>query len=394
MVGAAAPSQVVRALEVETRFRDLYGKVCRIFRAPGRINLIGEHTDYNDGLVMPAAIDRSCWVAISPADTRTLDVYSDNFNESRSLDLDQPRRLGDWSDYALGVALMLEQSGFRVRGGRMLIASDVPMGSGLSSSAAMEVAVALALLDEQPDRSDRAGLAQICQRAENEFVGARCGIMDQFVSFHGRVRHALLLDCRSLEHRFVPLPDDACLVICNTRLKHANAAGEYNLRRAQCEEGVRLLSSSIPRLKALRDLSLPELERSRHLLSSTVYKRCRHVVNENQRVLDAATALAQRSWQQLGKLMYASHQSLRDDYEVSCPELDLLVELAGQNSAVYGARMTGGGFGGCTINLVSNEAVEGFVESVVSKYYSETNVVPEIYLSTASQGAARWENLG
>ena len=392
MVGAAAQPDVVRALEVERRFHELYGKTCRIFRAPGRINLIGEHTDYNDGLVMPAAIDRSCWVAISPTDSRTLDIHSDNFNESRSLDLDQPRRLGDWSDYAQGVALMLEESGYHIRGGKMLIASDVPMGSGLSSSAAMEVAVALALLDTQPDRCDSGRLARICQRAENEFVGARCGIMDQFVSSHGRAGHVLLLDCRSLEHRFVPLPDDACLVICNTRLKHANAAGEYNLRRAQCEEGVRLLSASIPTLKALRDLSLPELERSSHLLSSTVYRRCRHVVSENQRVLDAATALAQRSWPQLGKLMFASHQSLRDDYEVSCPELDLLVELASQSSAVYGARMTGGGFGGCTINLVSREAVEGFVENTVSKYYSETNVVPEIYLSTASPGAGHWES--
>jgi galactokinase len=393
MVGAAAQPDVVRALDVERRFQEVYGETCRVFRAPGRINLIGEHTDYNDGLVMPAAIDRSCWVAISSANSRTLNIHSDNFNESRTLDLDQPRRLGDWSDYAQGVALMLEECGYRVRGGKMLIASDVPMGSGLSSSAAMEVGVALALLDALPGRWDRAKLARVCQRAENEFVGARCGIMDQFVSCHGKAGHALLLDCRSLEHRFVPLPNDACLVICNTRLKHANAAGEYNLRRAQCEEGVRLLSVSLPKLKALRDLTLPELESSRHLVSSVVYKRCRHVVSENQRVLDAATALAQGAWQQLGKLLSASHQSLRDDYEVSCPELDLLVELAGQNSAVYGARMMGGGFGGCTINLVSSEAVEGFVEKMVSKYYSETNVVPEIYLATASPGAARWENL-
>jgi galactokinase len=392
MVAAVAPPDLVRALEVQRRFQELYGKACRIFRAPGRINLIGEHTDYNDGLVMPAAIDRSCWVANSQTDSRTLDIHSDNLNESRTLDLDHPRRLGDWSDYAQGVAHALEEHGHRVRGGQMLIASDVPMGSGLSSSAAMEVSVALALLDGQPDEWDRAGVARLCQRAENEFVGARCGIMDQFVSCHGRAGHALLLDCRSLEHRFVSLPGNACLVLCNTRLKHANASGEYNLRRAQCEEGVRLLSASLPGLKALRDLSLSQLEGSRHLLSSLVYKRCRHVVSENQRVLEAATALAQGSWQQLGKLLFASHQSLRDDYEVSCPELDLLVKLAGQNSAVYGARMMGGGFGGCTINLICSNAVEGFVEKVVSQYYKETNVIPEIYLSKASSGAGRWEN--
>jgi len=392
LVGAAPPA-ALRALEVDRRFQEIYRNKCRIFRAPGRVNLIGEHTDYNDGFVMPAAIDRSCWVAISSTNSRILDVHSDNFDEARTLDLDHPQRLGDWSDYVQGVALMLENCGHRLCGGTMLVASDVPMGSGLSSSAAMEIAVALALLDAHPGRWDRAQLARICQRAENEFVGARCGIMDQFVASHGREGHSLLLDCRSLEHRFLPLPKDVCLVVCNTLVKHANAAGEYNLRRAQCEEATRLLSQSVPNLAALRDLSLPQLERYRHLLPPTVYKRCRHVVNENQRVHDAAAAMAQGSLQQLGDLMFASHQSLRDDYEVSTPELDLLVELARPNPGVYGARMMGGGFGGCTVNIVSRGAVEEFVEKVVSRYYAETSVVPEIYLCTASQGAGRWENL-
>jgi galactokinase len=287
---------------------------------------------------------------------------------------------------------MLEECGHHLGGAKMLVASDVPMGSGLSSSAALEVAVALALLDAHSGPWDRAELARMCQRAENEFVGARCGIMDQFIASHGRKGYSLLLDCRSLEHRSLPVPKDVCLVICNTLVKHGNAGGEYNLRRAQCEEAVQLLSPVIPELAALRDLSLPQLDRYRHLLPPIVYKRCRHVVSENQRVLDAAAAMAQGSLQQLGDLMFASHQSLRDDYEVSTPELDLLVELARQIPVVYGARMMGGGFGGCTINIVPGEAVEGFVEKVVSKYYSETSVVPEIYLCAASEGAGRWEN--
>jgi galactokinase len=390
-VGLTASPAQVRALEVERRFKEMYGTNCRIFRAPGRVNLIGEHTDYNDGFVMPAAIDRSCWIAISSTDSRTLHVHSTNYDESRSLDLDHPGRAGDWSDYAQGVALMLEKRGHHVSGGTMLISSDVPMGSGLSSSAALEVAVALALLDAQPKGWDRTELARMCQAAENEFVGARCGIMDQFIATHGSASHGLLLDCRSLEHRFLPIPKDVCLVICNTLVKHKNAAGEYNLRRAQCEEGVRLLFGTFPRAKALRDLSLQDLDRHGGLLPPIVYKRCRHVVSENQRVLDAAAAMMRGSLQRLGDLMFASHQSLRDDYEVSCPELDLLVELARQTRLVYGARMTGAGFGGCTINIVRNDAVAEFVEKVVSNYYAETGIVPEVYVCTASEGAGRWE---
>jgi galactokinase len=393
-VGADATS---RSSEVERRFQELYGKGCRIFRAPGRINLIGEHTDYNDGFVMPAAIDLSCWVAISPTGDRTVEVRSNNFKETRVFHLphpdhDRPQRLGDWSDYVQGVALVLEESGYRLPGARMLVWSDVPMGAGLSSSAALEVASALALLDTQPAPCDRMQLALACQRAENEFVGARCGIMDQFVSSHARAGHVLMLDCRSLEQSFFLVPKGVCIVICNTMVKHEIAAGEYNRRRAECEEGVRLLSGRIGKLSALRDLSLQDLERVRDLLPATIYKRCRHVAGENQRVLDAAVALEQGNLQRLGDLMSESHQSLRDDYEVSCPELDLLVEAAGHAAGVYGARMTGGGFGGCTVNLVALEAVAGFAENIVSSYHKQTGLVPEIHVCTASQGAGRWES--
>jgi galactokinase len=392
-MGSALNAAAHRAEQVANRFQELYGETCRIFHAPGRINLIGEHTDYNDGFVMPAAIDLSCWVAVAPTDNRAIQVHSVNFKESRVFDLEQPRRLGEWSDYVQGVAIMLERSGYRLPGAKMLVWSDVPIGSGLSSSAALEIGAGLALLDTQPSSCDRARLALACQRAENDFVGARCGIMDQFISSQGKAGHALMLDCRSLQPRFIPFPEDLCLVICNSLVKHDIAAGEYNRRRAECEEGVRLLSAQIPYLVSLRDLSLSDLERYRELLDATVYKRCRHVVSENQRVVAAAAALEQNELSRLGELMAESHRSLRDDYEVSCPELDLLVEVAGQTEGVHGARMTGGGFGGCTINVVSRKAAAQVAETIARKYRAQTGRAPEIYISSASQGAERWESL-
>jgi galactokinase len=380
-----------RSREVAQRFHELYRQSCMIFRAPGRVNLIGEHTDYNQGFVMPVAIELSCWVAISATADRIIEVHSANLHEGRVFDLDEPRRLGDWSDYVQGVALILERSGYHLPGAKMLVWSDVPMGSGLSSSAALEIATGMALLNTQPAPCDPVQLALACQRAENEYVGARCGIMDQFIASHGRTGHAVMLDCRSLQHRFLPVPPSACLVICNSMVKHQIAAGEYNQRRAQCEEAVHALSTVIPGLSALRDLSLIDLERFRHLLSPTVYRRCRHVITENQRVGEAAAALEQYDLARLGELMAASHRSLRDDYEVSCPELDLLVETAAQTAGVHGARMTGGGFGGCTVNVVSSEAVAGFAEKIALTYRKQTGVTPEIYVSTASAGAGRWE---
>lgn len=382
-----------RPTEIRKLFRSLYGEDCRLFRAPGRVNLIGEHTDYNDGFVMPAAIDLYCWVGVAPAADRMVQVHSCDFDESRKFDLDRPQALGDWSDYVQGVAFMLEKSGYRLPGARMLISSEVPIGSGLSSSAALEVAVGLGLLDLQPGSWNRSELAQACRHAENQFVGARCGIMDQFVSCNGKAEHLVLLDCRSLESTYLAVPASARLVICNTMVKHAIAAGEYNVRRAQCEEGVRLLSHALPGLLALRDVSLEGLEQSRELLPPTVHKRCRHVVSENQRVLAAAAALADHDLELLGELMAASHRSLRDDYEVSCSELDLMVALANRVKGVYGARMTGGGFGGCTVNLVAADAVPEFTSKIPAEYQAQLGIVPEICVAAASEGASRWEPL-
>ena len=361
----------------------------RLFRAPGRVNLIGEHTDYNDGFVMPVAIDFFTQILVFPLEARALEFYSDNFKEKVVLDFDNlPKsRSSHWSDYVVGVALMLILEGHELRGARLMIASDVPIGSGLSSSAALEVATAYALAMTSDLKIERVELAKLCRRAENEFVGARVGIMDQFVSFFGKTDKALMLDCRSLEFEHLPVPASAQLVICNTMVKHDLAAGAYNERRQQCEEGVELLRSALPNVTALRDVTSQQLEVHRKELPEVIYRRCRHVVTENERVLDAASALKQGDAAKFGQLMNQSHQSLRDDYEVSCAELDLMVGLARKVEGVFGARMTGGGFGGCTVNLVRRERVDEFQNTVAAGYQEATGLTPEIYICKAVKGA-------
>jgi galactokinase len=360
----------------------------RTYRAPGRVNLIGEHTDYNDGFVLPAAIDFSTAVTISPRDDRIVKVFSSSFSERITFDLDEsspePRR--HWSDYVRGVAVTLEQAGYRLRGAKLQIDSNVPIGAGLSSSAAIEVATGYSLLQQSGFDVGGSELARLCQRAENNFVGMRCGIMDQFVACHGQMDRALLLDCRSLEYRPVPLPQKFRLVICNTMIKHELAAGEYNKRRAECEAGLRVLASGRDGVSALRDVTLQRLESVRPEMPEVVYKRCRHVISENARVLEAVAALERGDIAEMGRLMGESHHSLRDDYQVSCDELDLMVQLADAVPGVMGARMTGGGFGGCTINLVADEAIEEFERQVKRAYETKTGIAPEVYVCQAAAG--------
>ena len=361
----------------------------RIFRAPGRVNLIGEHTDYNDGFVMPVAIDFSTWVSLFPLDENHLEIYSENFKEQIVFDLDHPQttKRNHWSDYAIGVALMLLRAGYRLRGARLIVRGEIPIGSGLSSSAALEVVIGYALLAHAELNIDKTELAKLCLKAENEFVGARVGIMDQFVSLFGKANKALMLDCRSLEHKLLPLSSEAQLVICNTMVKHELASSAYNERRSQCEEGVRVLSGLLPNVTALRDISVAQLEKHSHTLSPEVHKRCRHIITENDRVLAATTALEQDDLKCFGQLMNQSHRSLRDDFEVSCAELDLMVELARGVEGVFGARMTGGGFGGCTVNLVAHEKVDEFKRIVSDGYQKGTGLKPEIYVCQAVNGA-------
>jgi galactokinase len=381
--------------EFAEAFRSLYGGSPRIYRAPGRVNLIGEHTDYSQGLVMPAAIGFSTWVAIAPRNDRRVLVRSENFSETVELDLDQPpeRGGGHWSDYPFGVAIKLEQAGRHLRGANLLVRGEVPIGSGLSSSAAIEVATGFALLELADDGAkapiDRLELAQLCQRAENEFVGMRCGLMDQFISCCGQAGHALMLDCRTLDYQLLPLPESVKLVVCNTMVKHELAASEYNARRAECEEAVSLLARDLPDIQSLRDVAIADLERVAGGLPEVIRKRSRHVTSENARVLAAAAALLRADLQTFGRLMRESHRSLRDDYEVSCKELDLMVEIAGQAAGVFGARMTGGGFGGCTINLVATDSVASFKQFVTESYEKATGLVPQIYACSPAQGAER-----
>ncbi len=359
-----------------------------MFRAPGRVNLIGEHTDYNDGFVMPVAIGFSTWVTSAPRDDRIVSVLSENFSETIEFALDDQNlvALGHWSDYVKGVAVTLERAGHRLRGAQLRIRGEVPIGSGLSSSAALEVASGYALVTNSGLIVGRTDLAKLCQQAENGFVGMRCGIMDQFVSCQGQAGKALLLDCRSLEFKLLPLPEDARLAICNTMVIHSLATSEYNARRMECEAAVRHFAQSHPNVRALRDVTEVDLKLLGNDLSEVIYRRCRHVITENARVLAAGAALEKGDLENFGQLMNSSHRSLRDDYEVSCKELDLMVELALQLPGVYGARMTGGGFGGCTVNLVMAESVDEFRKTVAEGYEKATGLAPEIYICSAAKG--------
>jgi galactokinase len=362
----------------------------RTYRAPGRVNLIGEHTDYNGGFVMPAAIDLYTQVTVNNRDDRNLAIRSSAFSNEVEIDLDDPKpaRSGDWTDYVRGVAVMLERAGHRLSGANLDIRSTVPIGAGLSSSAALEVSTGFALLESSGIRIDRVELARLCQKAENEFAGMRCGIMDQFVACLGREGHALMLDCRSLEYRLLPLPENVRLVVCNTMVKHDLAASEYNKRRAECEAGVRYFADLRPEVHALRDVTIGDLERRGDGLPEVIYKRCRHVISENARVVEASSALERGDLTAFGKLMAESHSSLRDNYEVSCVELDTMVDLAAQIEGVYGARMTGGGFGGCTVNLVSADCVAAFKKEVAAGYERAIGVTSEIYVCSTADGAS------
>jgi galactokinase len=360
-------------------------------QAPGRVNLIGEHTDYNDGFVMPAAIQFHTTVAIAARTDERLVISSENYGEQVEFALAEVPATArkHWSDYVVGVATKLKERGVRLRGANLLIGGDVPQGAGLSSSASLEVAVCRAFLEVTGRTMAGPDIALLCQRAENEFVGARCGIMDQFVSVHGLRDHPLLLDCRSLEYSHQPLSESVRLVICNTMVRHSVAGGEYNRRRQECEAGARFFAERRAGVKALRDVSLEEFQKYAVTLPEAIRKRCRHVISENARVVEAAEALRRHDLARFGELMAESHASLRDDFEVSCHELDVMVELAGEMNGVYGARMTGGGFGGCTVNLVKKENVNDFRVRIEAGYERATGQRPEVYVCTASDGVRR-----
>ena len=377
------------AENLRSEFEKRFGTPCTIFRAPGRVNLIGEHTDYNDGYVMPAAISFDTFVACAENNNGTISAQSLQEPQAATFPVHEPnpQPAHNWTDYVRGVLIQLERDSVAISGANLLIDGQVPIGAGLSSSAALEVVAALALLSFSNHSMDSTAIAQLCQRAENEFVGSRCGIMDQFASLHSRAGSALLLDCRSLDTRSLPLPENVSLVICNTMVKHSIAHGEYNFRRAECEAGVRYFARHRKTVSALRDVTEDDLRQFGSGLPDVLLRRCRHVVTENARVLAAAEALESSDLKRFGQLMYDSHRSLKDDFEVSCSELDTMVELARKHPGVHGARMTGGGFGGCTINFVEQSEARAFSAQIINAYQYATQIRPEVYITHAAPGA-------
>lgn len=369
-------------------FAAIFGGRPRIFSAPGRVNLIGEHTDYCEGFVLPFAIDRRTHVAVGARADRRVSVHSLDFNEAYTFDLDAPAQpgRGHWSDYCEGMARVLREHGLALRGANLLITSDVPSGSGLSSSAALEIAVGLALLDRADISLAARRLALLAQRAEHVFVGTRCGIMDQFTTASGVQGHALLLDCRSLEVREIPLDTaSVAVVVCDSGVKHALASSAYNERRRQCEEGVQILRRVMPTVTHLRDVSADELARHASELPPTLLRRCRHVVTENARTLATAALLEQGDLERVGQLMNESHESLRDDYEVSCDELEVLVHAA-RKAGAWGARLTGGGFGGCTVNLVSRQRLGAVTSKIQTEFEQHFGRVCPVFEVVPSAG--------
>jgi galactokinase len=376
--------------ELISVFTQRYGRRPRIFHAPGRVNLIGEHTDYNEGFVLPMAIDRGTAVAIDARPDRLLCVRSLDLNRTAWLNLDSlgSGRNGTWSDYVEGVASALADHGIRLSGADIALKSDVSIGGGLSSSAALEIAFGTAILSISGAFLEKRSLASAGKTAEHLHVGIKCGIMDQFTSVYARKDHAMLLDCRSLEAKPIPMKlDEYGIVVCDSRVRHSLASSEYNQRRGDCELGVRLLKDFLPGINSLRDVTASQLEAHRDLLPARVLRRCRHVIGENVRTLEAAEALSSGDLKAVGRLMNESHMSLREDYDVSCRELDILVRSAMAQDGVLGSRMTGGGFGGCTVNLVARENFEAFRENVAAQYVKETQIEPEIFLAEASDGA-------
>ena len=376
--------------QLRSTFEELYGSRPRVFSAPGRVNLIGEHTDYNEGFVLPMAIDRRTYVAIASRNDRRVRAKSLVMKDDGEFGLDD-RSLGSegtWIGYVAGIAWTLIDRGMALAGADLLIGSDVPIGGGLSSSAALEVATGKALTTIAEVKIDDVALAQAAQQAETVFAGAKVGIMDQLTSVLGRKEHALLIDCRSLEAKPISLGNlKATMVVCNTNVKHDLALSAYNDRRAECELGVEHLRQKSPQVRALRDVTLDGFLKYESELPEPVRRRCRHVITENARALKAAQALQTGDLETLGSLMKASHESLRDDYEVSSAELDAMVEIGWRHESVFGSRMTGGGFGGCTINVVRPDAVDDFSESMRREYQAATNIDPDVYVVKADEGA-------
>ena len=372
---------------VEAKFRQIFGEHPMLVRSPGRVNLIGEHTDYNMGYVLPAAIEKAIYFAIAPGKGRDCRIVSLDLDGEHRFSLEGIRRdPRGWPNYLMGVADQFTRERFPLGGFNCVFGGDIPIGAGLSSSAAIEAGLAFALNRIFDCRLDGLALARLAQKAENEFVGVKCGIMDQYINLFGQPANALLVDCRTLRHECYPVPEEISIVLFDTGVSHSLASSEYNRRREECALGVESLRRKFPEVTHLRDVSPEMLEECRDGMDATVFRRCGFVVAENARVLQACEALEANDAAAFGSLLYGSHGGLRDDYEVSCPELDVLVEAVRGLPGVYGARMMGGGFGGCTINLTGREEAASIGKTVREAYRKRFNAEPKMYATTIGTG--------
>ncbi len=374
----------IQPKHLDEQFAKCYGEPPRwVVRAPGRVNLIGEHTDYNDGFVLPLAIDRAIWIALRPRDDGQVSVYSIDFNQTKEFSLDNlTDEKSGWIEYIKAVAWSLQEAGLEPSGWEGILVGDVPLGAGLSSSAALEMAAARAFAAVGNFDWDPAGMAKLGQRAENQWIGVRCGIMDQLISAAAVADHALLIDCRSLQTRPVPMPSGVAIAVLDTATSRGLVDSAYNERRSQCESAAEFFQ-----VNALRDADLELFEQLAHELDETVKRRALHVITENDRTLQAVEAMCRGELAALGTLMNKSHQSLRDDYEVSSNALDTMVECATAHDACYGARMTGAGFGGCAVALIDASAADEFAVKIAVDYQQKTGRTPAVYVCRATAGA-------
>lgn len=374
--------------QLRKQFRELYNNEPLVIAAPGRVNLIGEHTDYNEGFVLPGAVDKKMYAAVAENGTDTINVYANQFNQSYSFGLSGIQPVHGWMNYLLGVTYHIQDRGKKLRGVDVIIDGDVPVGAGMSSSAALTSAYGFALNEIFHLGFSRMDLAFIGQKTEHTFVGVMCGIMDQFASLHGKAGHVMRLDCKSLEYEYIPFNfPDYNIVLVNSMVSHSLAGSEYNVRRQQCEEGVSILKKHYPDIKSLRDVELGVLELHRQELPAIVYDRCWYVVSEKERLMKGCAALAKGDLTTFGQMMNATHQGLSKQYSVSCTELDFLAERAGFIDGVMGSRMMGGGFGGCTINIVKKDAVENFTQKIQAAFQQLFKVEPYVYVTQIEDGA-------
>ncbi|MCX6169789.1 MAG: galactokinase [Ignavibacteriales bacterium] len=377
------PTEIVRK-----KFKELFNEEPLLVRSPGRVNLIGEHTDYNSGFVLPAAIDKAIYFAITPRNDGECKLFAVDMNDGFDFSIDSLKFSEKlWPNYLMGVVDQLNKAGKKLTGFNCVFGGDIPLGAGLSSSAALEAGLAFSLNHIFNLGIDKLSLVKLAQKAENEFVGVNCGIMDQYINIFGAKQKVLKIDCRSLEYKYYPfMNNDLRIVLCNTMVTHSLASSEYNIRRSQCESGVNIIQKYNPEIKSLRDVSLDLLYSHKSNIDDIVFRRCKYVIEENDRVTKSCEDLEQNNFESFGQRMYESHRGLRDEYEVSCEELDFLAEEALYSDEVIGARMMGGGFGGCTINLVYKSMVKKFQLFMEKAYMKKYGKNPLIYVCKIGKG--------